>query len=76
MDVNMRKIAVIWCRVSTSGQMELSLDSRELAVRQVLEALEVPITGAVRPQSGLVEFGPDVLSGISTTPPLDRVRSY
>ena len=38
MDVNMRKIAVIWCRVSTSGQMELSLDSQELAVRKVLES--------------------------------------
>lgn len=32
------KIAAIWCRVSTHGQRELSLDSQELAVRRALEA--------------------------------------
>ena len=30
-------IAAIWCRVSTSDQRELSLDSQEDAVRKVLE---------------------------------------
>jgi site-specific DNA recombinase len=32
-----RKIAAIWCRVSTSDQRELSLDSQEVAVRKALE---------------------------------------
>jgi len=27
-----------WCRVSTDGQRELSLDSQELAVRKALDA--------------------------------------
>ena len=45
MNVNMRKIAVVWCRVSTSGQMELSLDSQENAVRKVLasQGYESPV---------------------------------
>ena len=38
MDPYGKKIAAIWCRVSTDGQRELSLDSQELAVRQALEA--------------------------------------
>ena len=33
-----KEIAAIWCRVSTDGQRELSLDSQELAVRKALEA--------------------------------------
>ena len=33
-----RKVAAIWCRVSTDGQRELSLDSQEAAVRKALEA--------------------------------------
>lgn len=39
-----RKVAAIWCRVSTDGQRELSLDSQEAAVRKALEAqgYEVP----------------------------------
>lgn len=32
-----KQLAAIWCRVSTDGQRELSLDSQELAVRKVLE---------------------------------------
>ena len=32
------KVAAIWCRVSTSDQRELSLDSQEIAVRKALEA--------------------------------------
>ncbi len=32
------RVAAIWCRVSTDGQRELSLDSQEAAVRKVLEA--------------------------------------
>ena len=32
-----KKIAATWCRVSTHDQRELSLDSQEVAVRQVLE---------------------------------------
>ena len=31
-------VAAIWCRVSSEGQRELSLDSQELAVRKALEA--------------------------------------
>jgi hypothetical protein len=33
-----RKVAAIWCRVSTHDQRELSLDSQEKAVRKTLEA--------------------------------------
>ena len=33
-----RRVAAIWCRVSTHDQRELSLDSQEVAVRKVLEA--------------------------------------
>ena len=36
--MNETKVAAIWCRVSTNDQRELSLDSQEIAVRQVLEA--------------------------------------
>ena len=36
--MNENKVAAIWCRVSTHDQRELSLDSQEIAVRQVLEA--------------------------------------
>ena len=32
------KVAAIWCRVSTSDQRELSLDSQEIAARKALEA--------------------------------------
>ena len=35
--VNQRKVAAIWCRVSTSDQRELSLDSQEVAVRKALK---------------------------------------
>ena len=38
MNKNGKKIAAIWCRVSTDGQRELSLDSQELAGRKALEA--------------------------------------
>ena len=38
MNANGRKVAANWCRVSTDGQRELSLDSQESAVRKVLEA--------------------------------------
>ena len=38
------KVAAIWCRVSTSDQREMSLDSQEEAVRKVLDkqGLEAP----------------------------------
>ena len=38
------KIAAVWCRVSTDGQRELSLDSQEAAVKMALQAqgYEVP----------------------------------
>ncbi len=36
--MNEKKVAATWCRVSTHDQRELSLDSQEIAVRQVLEA--------------------------------------
>ena len=36
--MNDKRVAAIWCRVSTHDQRELSLDSQEVAVRKVLEA--------------------------------------
>lgn len=35
--VNQRKVAAIWCRVSTQDQRELSLDSQDVAVRKALK---------------------------------------
>ncbi len=35
--MNDKKVAAAWCRVSTHDQRELSLDSQEVAVRNVLE---------------------------------------
>jgi hypothetical protein len=36
--MNNKKVAATWCRVSTDGQRELSLDSQELAVQKTLAA--------------------------------------
>jgi site-specific DNA recombinase len=37
-NLNGRKVAAIWCRISTHDQRELSLDSQEIADRKVVEA--------------------------------------